>query len=106
MIQRNHHLQQIKDAFEMHSICAILGPRQCGKTTLAKQYCRDIKDVHFFDLENPQDLSALNAPSITLSKLSGFIVIDEIQRRPNLFAYLRFLVDNFGQCLSRVDSTK
>jgi predicted AAA+ superfamily ATPase len=94
MIQRNHYLQQIKDAFEMHAICAILGPRQCGKTTIAKQYCRDIKNVHFFDLENPQDLSALESPSITLSKLSGFIVIDEIQRRPDLFAYLPFLVDS------------
>lgn len=94
MIQREHYLQQIKDAFEIHPICAILGPRQCGKTTLAKQYCRGIKMVHFFDLENPQDLSALEAPSITLPKLSGLIVIDEIQRRPDLFAYLRFLVDN------------
>ena len=94
MIQRNSYLQQIKDAFEIHPICAILGPRQCGKTTLAKQYCSDIKDVHFFDLENPQDLSALDAPSITLSQLSGFIVIDEIQRRPDLFSYLRFLVDH------------
>lgn len=65
MIQRNHCLQQIKDVFEIHSICTILGPRQCGKITLAKQYCRDIKGIHFFDLENPQDLSALNSPFIT-----------------------------------------
>lgn len=52
---------------------------------LNKQYCRDIKDVHFFDLESP---------SITLPKLSGLIVMDEIQRRPDLFVYLRFLVNN------------
>jgi predicted AAA+ superfamily ATPase len=64
------------------------------KTTLNKEYCRDIKDVHFFDLENPQDLSALESPAITLPKLSGLIVIDEIQRRPDLFVSLRFLVDN------------
>ena len=52
---------------------------------LNKQYCRDIKDVHFFDLESP---------SITLPKLSGLIVMDEIQRPPRFIVYLRFLVDN------------
>lgn len=94
MIQRNHYLQQIKEAFESHSVCAILGPRQCGKTTLAKLYIRDLPSVHFFDLENPQDLAMLESPSLTLPPLKGTIIIDEIQRRPDLFPYLRFLVDN------------
>ncbi|MEI8296041.1 MAG: AAA family ATPase, partial [Alphaproteobacteria bacterium] len=64
MIQREHYLRQIKEAFEMHSVCALLGPRQCGKTTLAKQYAKDLSSFHVFDLENPQDLAMLASPSI------------------------------------------
>lgn len=94
MIQRSYYLHQIQDAFEQHSVCAILGPRQCGKTTLAKLYIQGLKEVHIFDLENPQDLAMLESPSLTLPPLNGTIVIDEIQRRPDLFPYLRFLVDN------------
>ncbi|MDP3533119.1 MAG: ATP-binding protein [Alphaproteobacteria bacterium] len=94
MIQRNHYLLQIKEAFEIHSICAILGPRQCGKTTLAKLYTKNLPEIHLFDLENPQDLAMLDAPSLTLPPLNGIIVIDEIQRKPELFPYLRFLADN------------
>ncbi len=78
----------------MHQICAILGPRQCGKTTLAKEYSAKMQNVIFFDLENPQDLAILENPSITLPNINGLIIIDEIQRRPELFPYLRFLVDN------------
>ncbi|MBL0941221.1 MAG: ATP-binding protein [Alphaproteobacteria bacterium] len=94
MINRNHYLLQIQEAFALHSVCAILGPRQCGKTTLAKLYMQDLTSAHLFDLENPQDLAMLESPSLTLSSLEGVIVIDEIQRRPDLFPYLRFLVDN------------
>jgi predicted AAA+ superfamily ATPase len=94
MIQRTYFLKLIEDAFQMHSVCALLGPRQCGKTTLAKQYAKNLKDVHFFDLENPQDNSILDNPSLTLPSFSGLIVIDEIQRKPDLFPYLRYLVDN------------
>lgn len=78
----------------LHPICALLGPRQCGKTTLAKHYAATQEKVHFFDLENPQDLALFQDPSLTLPHLEGFIVIDEIQRRPELFPYLRYLVDN------------
>ena len=94
MILRENYLKQIIDSFDIHSVCAILGPRQCGKTTLAKEYCKNISEVHFFDLENPEDLSALESPSIILKSLKGLIVIDEIQRRAELFPYLRFLSDN------------
>ena len=90
MIQRSYYLHQIHDAFEQHSVCAILGPRQCGKTTLAKFYVQELKEVHIFDLENPQDLAMLESPSLTLPPLNGTIVIDEIQRRPDLVPYLRF----------------
>jgi predicted AAA+ superfamily ATPase len=94
MIQRNQYLHQIQEAFEAHAVCAILGPRQCGKTTLAKLYVKGLAPVHIFDLENPQHLAMLESPSLTLPPLEGTIVIDEIQRRPDLFPYLRFLADN------------
>ena len=68
---------------------AILGPRQCGKTTLARTLTAD----SYFDLENPQDLARLEQPQLTLEDLTGLIVIDEIQRLPDLFPLLRYLVD-------------
>ncbi|MBN1523400.1 MAG: ATP-binding protein [Spirochaetales bacterium] len=71
-------------------VTAILGPRQCGKTTLVKSQPFD----HFFDLENPRDLAKLDTPQLALENLTGLIVIDEIQRKKELFPLLRFLVDN------------
>lgn len=71
-------------------VTVILGPRQCGKTTLAKTFYAD----HFFDLENPRDAAMLAEPQLALEALSGLIVIDEIQRAPELFPLLRYLVDN------------
>jgi len=68
---------------------AILGPRQCGKTTLARTMNAD----HYFDLENPQDAARLDQPQLALEDLTGLIVIDEIQRMPELFTLLRYLVD-------------
>lgn len=94
MIIRNTFLDKIREAFETHAVCTVLGPRQCGKTTLARAYVKDLSIVHFFDLENPEDSAFLNAPALTLPSLQGMIVIDEIQRKPELFPYLRYLVDN------------
>jgi predicted AAA+ superfamily ATPase len=91
---RSSYLHHIQEAFEVVPICAILGPRQCGKTTLARQYVPlHPGPVHYFDLEDPSDLSKLDNPKLTLEPLQGLIVIDEIQRRPDLFPYLRVLVD-------------
>jgi predicted AAA+ superfamily ATPase len=70
-------------------VTAILGPRQCGKTTLA----RTLEADAYFDLENPQDLARLEQPQLALEDLTGLIVIDEIQRLPDLFPLLRYLVD-------------
>ncbi len=70
-------------------VTAILGPRQSGKTTLAHEFPAD----HFFDLENPRDAAMLAEPQLALEPLSGLIVIDEIQRAPDLFPLLRYLVD-------------
>ena len=71
----------------------ILGPRQCGKTTIARKICKDIGAFEFFDLENPLDAVRLENPLLTLENLNGLVVIDEIQRRPELFEVLRVLMD-------------
>ncbi|MEL6412708.1 MAG: ATP-binding protein [Bacteroidota bacterium] len=94
-MHRTHFLNAIKETFQQHPICGILGPRQCGKTTLAKQFVQTSpqRKVHFFDLENPFDLGRLDNPMLTLAALKGTVVIDEIQRRPDLFLTLRVLAD-------------
>lgn len=92
-------LQRIKNAFQINPIVAILGPRQCGKTTLAKAYRQELSSNHppenYFDLERPSDLARLSHnPELTFSPLKGLIIIDEIQRLPELFPVLRVLIDN------------
>lgn len=89
-----HSLAQITQAFKVNPVVALLGPRQCGKSTLASDYASKLKgEVHFFDLENPRDQYQLENPILALEDLKGLIVIDEIQRAPNLFPYLRSFVD-------------
>jgi predicted AAA+ superfamily ATPase len=94
-MDRKQFLIKIKELFRVHPVCAILGPRQCGKTTLARQFTQefDSSQVHWYDLEDPRDLVRLNQPMLSLETLEGLIVIDEIQRRPDLFPLLRVLVD-------------
>lgn len=89
-------LNKIIDFFQVAPVCAILGPRQCGKTTLAKFYSTKLNNnkVHFFDLEDPLDLARLDNPKIAFELLEGLIIIDEIQFRPDLFPILRVIVDN------------
>jgi len=91
---RHDYLERIEAAFAVHPVCALLGPRQCGKTTLSKMYRQKNKSLaHFFDMENPQDLARLENPLLALSGLTGLIIIDEIQLRPELFPVLRVLAD-------------
>jgi predicted AAA+ superfamily ATPase len=94
-IQRVKELQILKDRLKHSPVVAILGPRQCGKTTLSRQFARTIKnkDIHFFDMENPNDLARLDNPTLALQDLDGIIIIDEVQRSPELFPVLRVLVD-------------
>lgn len=93
-MKRAYFLDQIAFQYKIHSVCGLLGPRQVGKTTLAKQYAAQYPNVHFLDLENPVDLARLENPMLTLSNInSDLVVIDEIQRRPDLFPVLRVLVD-------------
>lgn len=95
-MKRTLYLEQIKRYLRVHPICAILGARQVGKTTLARQFAaQHDQKVEFFDLENPTHLASLETPLLTLSKYAGYlVVIDEIQRRPDLFPILRVLVDD------------
>ncbi len=93
---RRSFLSKIHETFDLHPLCGLLGPRQVGKTTLAKQYVETYfkNDAVFFDLENSRDLDKLQDPMLTFSHISErLIVIDEIQRRPDLFPLLRVLVD-------------
>jgi predicted AAA+ superfamily ATPase len=89
LIERKTDLKQIRSLLRIFPVVAILGQRQCGKTTIAQKFEFD----HYFDLESPRDLAALDQPQLTLETLEGLIVIDEIQRKPNLFPLLRHLVD-------------
>jgi hypothetical protein len=92
MIPRPDAIERITTVFKVHPIAALLGPRQCGKTTLARMIS-EREPCTYFDLENPVDLRRLSAPMSTLEELSGLVVMDEIQRRPDLFELLRVLVD-------------
>jgi len=94
MITRKIYLQEIQALFEVFPVVALLGPRQCGKSTLAQQYRHTATlETHLFDLESEQDLSKLQEAELTLENLNGLIIIDEIQRKPELFPTLRYLVD-------------
>ncbi|MBN1271849.1 MAG: ATP-binding protein, partial [Candidatus Aminicenantes bacterium] len=92
MIPRPDAVKRINAVLKVHPIAALLGPRQCGKTTLAG-LISEREPCTYFDLENPVDLRRLSAPMSTLEDLSGLIIIDEIQRKPELFELLRVLVD-------------
>lgn len=97
-MQRKHYLNEISKKFKNHPVVTLLGPRQCGKTTLAKMYVEEAQSspsmVHYFDLEDPVDIARLQNPKLTLEPLEGTIIIDEIQHIPDLFKLLRVLVDN------------
>ena len=71
---------------------ALIGARQCGKTTLARQFVA-ARSPNYFDLEDPLSLARLDEPVTALGPLSGLVVIDEVQRRPDLFPVLRVLAD-------------
>ena len=92
MIDRATDIALIRTALRRSRVVALLGPRQCGKTTLARQFV-PVDSVNYFDLEDPQSIARLTAPDTTLRPLKGLVVLDEIQRRPDLFPLLRVLTD-------------
>jgi len=92
MIPRPDPIRQIENSFQVHPVTALLGPSQCGKTTLAR-FIAAQEPSTIFDLENPVDIQRLSAPMQALKDLSGLVILDEIQRKPELFELLRVLVD-------------
>jgi predicted AAA+ superfamily ATPase len=92
MIYRKDLHNRIKEALDRSRIVVLLGPRQCGKTTLAREFIHP-DSKNYFDLEDPVSLIRLEEPMTALRELEGLVVIDEIQRRAELFPVLRVLAD-------------
>jgi len=92
LIPRPAILTQVARALAIHPVAALLGPRQCGKTTVARMIGEQEPST-YFDLENPVDVRRLSAPLTVLEALSGLVVIDEVQRQPELLQLVRVLVD-------------
>jgi predicted AAA+ superfamily ATPase len=95
MIDRPSYIEKLSIALRRSPVVALLGPRQCGKTTLARIYGQGRKSTHF-DLESRPDLQRLQNPEMVLESLEGIVILDEIQRMPELFDVLRVLVDRPG----------
>ncbi len=93
IVQRRIDYAEIQKRLSTYKVTALLGPRQSGKTTLARQFQAN----HYFDLENPLDLAQFQNPQLTLGRCRGLIIIDEIQRQPELFPLIRFLVDTIPE---------
>jgi predicted AAA+ superfamily ATPase len=96
MILRKHYLAQVKKALARSPIVALIGPRQCGKTTLARQVI-PARHPHYFDLEDPVVARLMENPMTALQGLHGLVVVDEAQRQPGLFPVLRVLADRAEQ---------
>lgn len=92
MIDRPEYINRLTIAIKRSPITALLGPRQCGKTTLARMIAREF-EATYFDLESQADLARLQNPELALSSVQNLIIIDEIQQMPELFNALRVLVD-------------
>lgn len=92
MITRTIDLDLIRTALKRSRVVALLGPRQCGKTTLARQFVLP-NSLQYFDLENPRSLARLTEADTVLEPMKGLVVIDEVQLRPELFPLLRVLAD-------------
>ena len=92
MINRTALQQQVETALRRSPVVLLSGPRQCGKTTLARTFLAP-DQPGYFDLEDPADLERLTEPMTALRPLDGLVVIDEVQRRPDLFPALRVLAD-------------
>jgi len=97
MLERAAHLRRVTALLREFPVVAILGARQVGKTTLARRLVQLRRGRSaYFDLEDENDLGRLADPMLTLRHLTGLVVIDEVQRRPDLFPSLRVLADQPG----------
>ncbi len=94
MIERTSHLHRLKRLLDDNPVVVLLGARQVGKTTLARRIAGQWSgNCHVFDLERPSELARLSDPELALAPLDGLVVLDEIQRKPDLFSLLRVLAD-------------
>jgi predicted AAA+ superfamily ATPase len=93
MIGRTAELAELRRQLRRQPLVAIIGPRQVGKTTLARALAAEHEAVHPFDLEDPRDLRRLGDEATALVDQRGLVIIDEVQRRPDLFPMLRVLAD-------------
>lgn len=97
MVERRRQLEAVSSLLAWNPVVGLLGARQVGKTTLAREIAAQSHGpVTVFDLENPADLAVLADPLLALEGLSGLVVLDEIQRRPELFPVVRVLADRPG----------
>ncbi|MBM3892746.1 MAG: ATP-binding protein, partial [Verrucomicrobia bacterium] len=92
MVERQHLIESVRTALGRSRVVGLLGPRQCGKTTLARHLV-DVASPNYFDLEDSASVARLEQPMVALQDLRGLVVIDEVQRRPDLFPILRVLAD-------------
>ncbi len=92
MIERLDYIRQIETAVTRSKITSLLGPRQCGKTTLSRIISDNIKSVRF-DMESVPDIQRLRNPELVLGSIEDLVIIDEIQKQPSLFNSLRVIVD-------------
>ena len=95
MINRSGIISALRRALGRSPVVVLTGPRQCGKTTLARVLLSP-DSPNYFDLEEPGSLARLEEPMTALDPLTGLVVIDEVQRRPDLFPVLRVLADRPG----------
>ncbi len=94
MITRQREIDTLRGLLKRHRVVGIVGARQVGKTTLARMLAEAWRgEVSFFDLESPEDQARLSDPMLALKPLGGLVVIDEVQRHPDLFTVLRVLAD-------------
>jgi predicted AAA+ superfamily ATPase len=92
VLERTLLLDRIRRALQRSRVVALIGPRQSGKTTLARQIVPN-RSPNYFDLEEPASLALLDQPMTALENLRGIVVIDEVQHRPDIFPVLRVLAD-------------
>ena len=90
---RNRRETEVRSGLRHSPVVALIGPRQCGKSTLARAIARRSPRALFLDLEDPRDVAKLEDPMLALADARGLVVLDEIQRRPELFPSLRVLAD-------------
>ncbi|MGH9333769.1 MAG: ATP-binding protein [Vicinamibacteria bacterium] len=94
LIDRTRHLRRVRELLAQQPVVGVLGARQVGKTTLARQFAEQWDgSTTRFDLEDPRDLARLEDPMLALAHVEGLVILDEIQRLPGLFPVLRVLAD-------------